>query len=98
MGRPCTVCTNTQREAINAALAAGHSFRDIASEHAISKTTLHRHWRTHVDTADAQASTPAKSALVRGAPRLVKWGLWATGIVGLMWLIGRAGDAPSEEI
>jgi hypothetical protein len=48
VGRPCTICSHPQREAINHALAAGHSYRDVAGLYAVSKTALHRHWRAHV--------------------------------------------------
>ena len=45
MGRPCTICTHAQRNAINQALAEGYSFRDVAGSYAVSKTALHRYWQ-----------------------------------------------------
>lgn len=89
MGRPCTVCTHAQREAINEALAEGNCFREIAAQYCVSKTALHRHWQAHV--ADAPASTPTapRQASVTARPPLVTWGVWAAGIVEVL---GRAGE------
>jgi len=98
VGRPCTICTQPQREAINTALAAGHPFRDVAAHYAVSKTALHRHWQAHV--AAEPASAPVAPARVSGtrAPAIAKWGLWAAGVLGVLWLLGRAREASLGEV
>lgn len=96
MGRPCTICTHAQREAINQALQEGDSFRDIAAEYAVSKTALHRHWQVHV--APEPANAPAAPARATGTPRpaFVTWGLWAAGIIGALWLVGRTAESHAD--
>jgi hypothetical protein len=93
MGRPCTICVHAQREAINQALAEGHSFRDIAGSYAVSKTALHRHWHAHV--ADMPVGAPVAPVRASGTARspLATWGLWAVGIMGVLWFLRRAGEA-----
>jgi transposase-like protein len=75
VGRPCTICSHPQREAINQALAEGDSFRDVAARYAVSKTAVHRHWQAHI--ADAPASPPAAPPQAGGTarPPVIRWGL-----------------------
>lgn len=54
MGRTCTVCTHPQRAAIDAALLAGESLRNIAQRYGTSVTALHRHG-AHIAAAVAEA-------------------------------------------
>ena len=93
MGRPCTICTHAQREAINRALAEGYTFRDIAGSYAVSKTALHRHWQAHVAVEPVSTPVAPRQATGTMRPSFMKWGLWAVGIVGALWVMGRAGDA-----
>jgi hypothetical protein len=88
-GRLFNTCP--QREAINKALAAGYSYRDVAGLYAVSKTALHRHWQGHVAAEAAGASVAA--VRVTGTPRTTfgKWIWWAAGILAGLWLVGRAG-------
>lgn len=55
MARPCSVCSHPERGAIDAALVAGGSFRDIAGQYRISKSALARHKDSHIPSALAQA-------------------------------------------
>lgn len=55
MPRRCTVCDHPDREAIDAALVAGGSLRDIAGQFRISKSALARHKGNHIPAALAKA-------------------------------------------
>jgi ribosomal protein S26 len=76
MGRPCTICTHAQREAINQALADGYSFRDIASSFAVSKTAVHRHWQAHVATEPVRTKIVPVRASDTARSTFQKWALW----------------------
>jgi predicted DNA-binding protein YlxM (UPF0122 family) len=52
--RVCTICAHSQRPAIDAALVAGGSFRDIAGRFGLSRSAVHRH-REHIPAALTQA-------------------------------------------
>lgn len=92
MGRPCTICTHAQKDAINQALAEGYSFRDVAGSYAVSKTALHRHWQAHIAAAPAGAPVAPARASGTARPPMVKWGLWVATVVVGLWLIGRAAE------
>ena len=93
MGRPCTICRHTHRAAIDGALVAGYSFRDIAAQYGISKTALHRHWQLHlVETPAPQPSAPYRPTGTPSRPRGT-WGWWVAGILGVLFFLGRAGNA-----
>ena len=47
-GRPCTICTATNREKIDAALAAGTSFGSVAKRFGTTKSAAFRHKRDHL--------------------------------------------------
>ena len=51
MGRHCTVCTHPEREAIDQALVAGASYRDIAERFSLSAPSVHRHASRHLPGA-----------------------------------------------
>ena len=55
MPRHCTVCDHPDREAIDVALVAGGSLRDIAGQFRISKSALARHKGSHIPAALAKA-------------------------------------------
>ena len=48
MSRKCTVCKHKERAAIDTALLAGASFRDLAGQFRLSKTSLCRHKGEHL--------------------------------------------------
>ncbi len=54
MPRQCTICTHPERDAIDAALIAQQSLRDIARQYRVSKDALARH-REHLAGALVQA-------------------------------------------
>lgn len=58
MPRPCSACRHLQRPAIDAALAAGTSLRDIAARFTVSTSALCRH-RAHIPAQIAQAQQAA---------------------------------------
>lgn len=66
MPRACTICAHAERAAIDAALAAGTSFRDIALQFAVGFMAVQRHASTHVAQAVAQ-SQAAREAVAEGA-------------------------------
>jgi len=43
MSRVCTICRHSERQAIDAALVLGSSYRNIAQRFAVSVAALHRH-------------------------------------------------------
>ena len=50
MAQSCKVCGHGQLQAINAELVANRSgLRAIAAQYGVSKDSLSRHWRAHVD-------------------------------------------------
>lgn len=54
--RTCTVCTHTEREAIDRALVAGEAVRVVASRYVpLSKTAVQRHKDEHLPKAMVQA-------------------------------------------
>lgn len=48
MARPCSICTHDKRNAIDAALIAGQSYRQIAARFGVSQSALSRHLRRHL--------------------------------------------------
>jgi hypothetical protein len=71
MPRPCSICTHSQRQAIDAALTAGEALRNMAPRFGTSVTALHRHKHEHLlkHLADVQQShTPAPRA--QGSPHM----------------------------
>lgn len=65
MSTSCTVCTHPDRPAIEAALAAGASFRSVAEQHGLSPTSLHRHQHEHVTTPGPPPSPAATLAALQ---------------------------------
>lgn len=55
MPRVCTICTHSQRTAIDRALVTGESYRDIAGRFAVSKAALERHKKSHLPETLVQA-------------------------------------------
>ncbi len=50
----CSICAHPHCEAIEAALVAGRSYRDISGQHQVSKSALARH-RHHQGSTDREA-------------------------------------------
>lgn len=55
MPRTCTICTHTERAAIDRELVTGDAYRHIASRYGVSTTALQRHKADHLPPALAQA-------------------------------------------
>jgi hypothetical protein len=51
MPRTCTVCSHPERAAIDRALVAGASLRDIAGQYRVSKSAAERHRADHLPAA-----------------------------------------------
>lgn len=67
MPRVCTICTHDQRQAIDAALLRGDSFRDIARQFHASKDALSRHKHDHLGERMAKVAAGHAEADVRTA-------------------------------
>ncbi len=62
MPRMCTVCTHSDRAAIDTALVGGEALRGIARIFAVSDDALYRHKRDHVPASMARAQDAADVA------------------------------------
>jgi len=56
MPKTCSICAHSEAPKINAALITGSSYRDVAGQFSISKSSLERH-RPHIAKAIAKAKT-----------------------------------------
>jgi hypothetical protein len=83
MPRPCSICTHSQRHAIDAALTAGEALRNMAPRFGTSVTALHRHKHEHLSIPLTQAqhatsdtpqppTEPAQAALSHEAARTLQ--------------------------
>lgn len=61
MPRKCTICIHEQREAIEADLLKGGSYRDVAKQWQVSYSALHRHSQTCIPRAVAAAKQQGES-------------------------------------
>ena len=64
-GNTCSICKNEAKEAVDQALVAGTSLRDIAGQYGLSKSSLDRHHQNHL-SATLVAAT-ARRELAHGA-------------------------------
>ena len=48
MGRRCTICMHESAETIDAALVSGTPYRNIAEQHGLAATSVHRHAKHHL--------------------------------------------------
>jgi len=62
MGRLCTICSHTEREAINGALVGSQPLHTIASRWSVSKTALLRHKTSHLPETLVKAEAAAAAA------------------------------------
>ena len=69
MSRTCSVCGHAEREAIDAAIVAGESYRDITARFGVSGGAIGRH-RAHV--AGVLAEAQAAQDVARGDDLLAK--------------------------
>ncbi len=90
MPRVCTICSHSDRAAIDAALVAGESYRTIAARYGPSKTALIRHKAEHLPAKLAKAHEAKE---VASADRLITElnGLKSKA-VALLLAAERAGD------
>jgi len=63
MPRACTICSHTDRDAIEDAFITGQAKRRIAAQHGVTEQALRRHHREHL---------PALLALARDAERAAR--------------------------
>ncbi len=59
MPQPCTICTNAQRHAIDAALVEAAPNRRIAAQYAVSENAVRRHKAAHLPKALTMAAERA---------------------------------------
>ena len=64
MPRSCTICRNPGRDAIEAELRAGASYRDIARRHSASKDAISRHHAKHMDRLTTTKLTAAAKEIL----------------------------------
>ena len=57
----CTICSSTNRDAIDSALVSGESFRTIAAQFGVSTAALQRHKAHHLPAALAQARNASEA-------------------------------------
>jgi hypothetical protein len=72
MPRTCTICQHLDRAAMDAALVAGASYRDIAGRFHVSKTAVARHAGEHIPAALAQAQEAREEAQALDVVRQLK--------------------------
>jgi transposase-like protein len=75
MPRNCTICRHAQRQAIEADLRAGLSYRDVARRHNISKDAVSRHQASHVslDTTPALSTVTKIRGLLDSGETATTW-------------------------
>ena len=56
-GRPCSACTHPDRAALDAALVAGQSFRNVSKRWGMSPSAAFRHQSDHLPARMAQGQT-----------------------------------------
>ena len=62
MPRPCSICTNPDRAALDTALVSGEPLRGIARRFAVSEDALFRHRSDHIPAHVATAKAAAEVA------------------------------------
>jgi hypothetical protein len=62
MPRSCTICTDPERDAIDAALVAGEPFRRVAAQYAVTEQAVRRHRKAHLPAALIKAQEAAEAA------------------------------------
>lgn len=62
MPRTCTICTHAEREAIDAALVAGQTWRSITERYGVSAGAIARHKDAHIPAALAMAKGAVEAA------------------------------------
>jgi hypothetical protein len=62
LARVCTICTHTQRLAIDRALVTGPCYRSLAQQHGVTPWALLRHRADHVPVKLAQAQQAREAA------------------------------------
>lgn len=62
MAGTCSICTDTQRAAINRALVAGESLRNIAKQFSVSYSALNRHKKNHLPSTLVEAKAAQDTA------------------------------------
>lgn len=85
----CSICRHPEREAIDAALVAGESFRNIAQRFGPSATALHRHKSEHVAVAMAKAT---EAETVAADDLLAQVGMLQTKALGILNRAEAAGS------
>jgi len=55
MSRKCSVCVHPKRDAIDKAIVAGESYRDISGRFGVSRSAIERHANNHIPAMLAKA-------------------------------------------
>jgi hypothetical protein len=62
MPRSCTICTDPERDAIDAALVAGEPFRRVAAQYSLTEQAIRRHRKAHLPAALTKAQEAKEAA------------------------------------
>ena len=93
MSRPCSVCIREDHLAIDARIRGGVSFRVLAREVGVSKSTLNRHAK-HLAAAPRP---PFSSKLTEGQRQMSRLSFTPTGRSVVRWRKGGATPEPRQE-
>ena len=72
MARTCTVCAHPDRAAVDSALAAGVSVREIAKRHGLDPSAVFRHGKRHVAKQMAKARAAREDGQLADADQLLR--------------------------
>ena len=66
MGRVCTICTNPEREAIDAALVSGMKYSAVARQYSVGSESVRRHHDAHLSPALAAMAAEREAEAAAG--------------------------------
>jgi hypothetical protein len=70
MARPCSICSDSRRAEVNAALTDGRTLRDVSKQFRISVSSLHRHTRAHLGRQLAEVAVAEAGTLLDRVAKL----------------------------
>jgi hypothetical protein len=94
MPRTCTICQHPHRIAIDAALVAGTSYRDIAGQFQVSKTAVARHGGEHIPAAIGKSQEAREEAQALDVVKQLKAINGAA--LAILTAAKKAGDADTQ--
>jgi len=102
MSRSCSICTNPQRDAIDAAHQRGESNRRIASQYGLTEASVRRHCASHVtelpEAKRRDASVPHARKQGENIPQEVRPGTQAAFLAAFVELGNEIGACRAIQI